>query len=289
MAFQSDQPDQRRVAFLLLGVLDQQRRGNFARGRKQLVVSVDFVLNRFALRHFLGPDHLLDLVPRSLRVLEQKRQMRPDMEPISFLLMNKQGAQPLAHASVIAQRKYFVESDRLQSSFSLRRELCVTCSAHLFISSPCNACAEVMQSVRVKKVLLQRAISISFLTLTTRAHGRSQHLLFSLFTGWRGHPCRLYARAITSSGCIGRTPVACSICTAASGQSGAITCAPASRIPAQAFSPHFIESAKNSFFIAQVPSCAVHASTVVTSTPGIWRIRSRERNPMPCALRWHGT
>src|ERR1039458_3690538 len=128
MAFQSGQPGQCRVAFARLGVLDQQCRGNFTRGRKQLVVSVDFVLNCFALRHFLSLDHLLDLVPRSLRVLENKREMRPDMEPAAFLLMNKQGPQPPAHPFVIGQRKYFLKSDRLQSSFSLQPELCLTCS-----------------------------------------------------------------------------------------------------------------------------------------------------------------
>src|SRR5580704_15426743 len=100
-----------------------------------------------------------------------------------------------------------------------------------------------------------------------------------------GNPSGSYARARTSIGCIGRVPKACSNCTAASGQSVVITDGSASFIAEKARSPHFKESSKYSFFIAQVPSCDVHASTVTISEPGIWRIRSRDRGPIPCAFR----
>src|SRR6266481_7449923 len=225
MALESNQPRQRRVPFFGLGVLDQQRRNQFTRGSNQLVVRVDLVLNRFPVRHFLRPDHFLDLVPRGLHILENKGKMRPDVQAAPLLLMNEQRPQPVAHAFVVSQRQYFVGRDFLHRH------------------SPCGG-------------------------------GTAS-----------GKPSRWYARASTSIGCIGCTPVACSICTAASGQSVAITRAAALRIPLKAFSPHFIDSAKNSFFIAHVPSCAVHASTVVTSTPGIWRIKSRERSPIACAFR----
>ena len=65
--------------------------------------------------------------------------------------------------------------------------------------------------------------------------------------------------------------------------------APVPADAAKAFFPHCIESSKYSRFIAQVPSCAVHASTVSISVPGMSRIRSRERKPICCARRWHGT
>src|SRR5712675_1953045 len=55
-------------------------------------------------------------------------------------------------------------------------------------------------------------------------------------------PKGAYDRASSSIGLNGRTPVACSIWIAASGQSVAMKSASASRIPAKAFPPHFIES-----------------------------------------------
>src|SRR5579863_257152 len=129
--------------------------------------------------------------------------MRPDVQPAPLLLMDEQRPQPVSHAFVVGQRKYFVGRNFLHRH------------------SPRGGCGADTAS---------------------------------------GNPPRLYARASTSIGCIGCTPVACSICTAARGQSVAITRAPASRIPLKALSPHFIDSTKNSFFIAQVPSCAEHAS-----------------------------
>jgi len=86
MALQSDQPDQRCFALAWLGILDQQAGSRLVRPRwNQLVVSVDLVLDRVRLRHLLDANHLLDLVPRSLRVLENKRQMRADLEPAPLL------------------------------------------------------------------------------------------------------------------------------------------------------------------------------------------------------------
>ena len=87
MILEPDQPRQRGVAFCRFGVLDQQRRNQLARGRNQLVVGVDLVLYCVAVGHFLRPDHLLNLVPLGLRVLEDKREMRPDVEPAPFLLV----------------------------------------------------------------------------------------------------------------------------------------------------------------------------------------------------------
>ena len=54
------------------------------------------------------------------------------------------------------------------------------------------------------------------------------------------------------------------------------------------FFPASIDSGKNSFFIAHVPSCAEHCSTIVIFVPGISRIISRDRNPIFCAFKWHG-
>src|SRR5579862_4656403 len=148
-----DQTRQRRVALCRFRVLDQQRRNQLARLRNQLVVSVDLVLDRLTVRHFLRPDHFLDLVPFGLRVLEEKREMRSDVEPPPLFLMNKQRPQPAPHALVISQRKYFLEDNLLQMSSS--------CGVG---SGGCTA---------------------------------------------SGNPSRRYARASTSIGCIGRTPVSC--------------------------------------------------------------------------------
>ena len=76
---------------------------------------------------------------------------------------------------------------------------------------------------------------------------------------------------------MGRVPVAWPICIEASGQSLAHTSASAERMPSKAFFPASIESGKNSFFIAQVPSWPEHCSTILIVVPGISRIISRER------------
>ena len=101
MTFEPDQPGQRGVAFLRVRIFDQQRRNQFARARNQLVVGVDFVLDRFAVRRFLRPDHFLDLVPLGLRVFENERQMRSDVQPAPLLLMDEQRPQSASHAFVV--------------------------------------------------------------------------------------------------------------------------------------------------------------------------------------------
>ena len=57
------------------------------------------------------------------------------------------------------------------------------------------------------------------------------------------------------------------IWTPASAQSDAITSACAAASPSKSFCPTFMDSSKYSVFIAHVPSCPEHFSTIVTSAP----------------------
>jgi len=76
---------------------------------------------------------------------------------------------------------------------------------------------------------------------------------------------------------MGRVPIAWPIWMEARGQSLAKVSASAEAMPSKAFFPVSIESGKNSFFMAQVPSWPEHCSTILMAAPGIKRIMSRER------------
>src|SRR5271166_313534 len=116
MAREADELAQLVVTLRGIRILNQEGRGELAGTRNQLVVSIEFVLNRFASGHPLAANHLMDLVPDGLSVFEKQGEMIADGQAAAILFGDEEGAQDIANAFVIAERKSLLEMQRLQLS-----------------------------------------------------------------------------------------------------------------------------------------------------------------------------
>ena len=98
MPFKSDETLECSIALRRVFIFDQHRSGQLIFARNQLVVRVEFVRDRILGGDALDAQHLFDLIPHTLRVLEQKGQMLTYPQTAAFLFVNEERAQHGTHA-----------------------------------------------------------------------------------------------------------------------------------------------------------------------------------------------
>ena len=89
------------------GIFDQHRCREFARAREQFIVGIDFVANRVFSSKPLGSNHLLNLIPDALAILEQQCDMAAERKAMAFLGCDDQRAQPRAQNFVLFEWQDF--------------------------------------------------------------------------------------------------------------------------------------------------------------------------------------